>query len=208
MIVTTGGCKKTDTADNSPIKQPVVENNTAVVEFTSVDANGKEIEASTVVNTAGDFVNYYEPGIPLSKKIATEEGKAKFEKKAEDYQVSKKKLEEVENNAEKWETFSYLVLIANTTGKRMAFEYITVDRDDDLIVDTGLGCEYGIGPGNAESIEISGLVNTEKYKDEAAVKEALKALNVQLKYTYVANEDETVDDWSKADVHYSPITIS
>lgn len=206
VVLSAAGCKG-GSKSKGDLQQPVFENNTAVIEYTSMGKDGKKVDASTVVDVEDELTDTYYAGLPLSKKLVGKGEKERIEKRISDFQIDENKFKEIQDNAEEWETFSYLTYVANTSAKRIAFAYVSADKDDNLIIDTNLCCEYGMNPGNGMTIEVSGFINKKAYPDKEAAKKALGKLNLKLKYAYVADENETVEDWDKADVRYLPLDI-
>ncbi len=205
VMLTAYGCK--DSKSNNEINQPTIENNTVVIEYPSVDSNGKEVDATKVVEVDDKVVGQIHTGAPLSDSLKNEEAKDKFVSGNESYGIDEDKAEEIVENAANWTKFAYSVYVANSNAKRVAFKDLRVTNTADIIINKDLGCEYGFNPGSGMTIIIEGLVNSAKYETEESIIAALNEMDVDIIYTFVDSDLDSVDDWSSVTTAYMPVTF-
>lgn len=205
VLLTAYGCK--DNKDNSGLNQPVIEDNKVVIEYPSTDSNGKEVDATNVIEIDDNAVGKLHAGSSLSDSLKDKEDKDKFVSRNEDLGIDKDKAEQIVEEAEKWVKFSYSVYVANSNSKRVAFRTLRATNTEDIIIDTNLGCEYGFNPGRGMSIFIEGLVNSAKYETEEEILAALNEMDVDIIYTLVDSDLDSVDDWSSVTTAYMPVTF-
>lgn len=205
VMLTAYGCK--DNKDKGGLNQPTIQDNTAVIEYPSTDSNGKEVDATNVINVNDKAVGQLHAGSSLSDSLKDKEDKDKFVSRNEDLGLDKDKAEEIVEEAEKWTKFSYNVYVANSNSKRVAFSQLKATNTDDIIIDTNLGCEYGFNPGRGMSIIIEGLVNSAKYETEEEIIDALNAMDIDIIYTLIDSDLDSVDDWSSVTTAYMPVTF-
>ncbi len=207
VVLTAYGCG--DKSDKNPeVNQPVIENNTAVIEFTSVDENGKETDATNVMEVNGDAIGNLNSGSTLKDTLKDESDEEKFISRNEDFGIDKDTAQDIVNNAEKWVKFSYSLYIANSHSKRIAMKTLRATNTEDIIIDTDLGCEYGFNPGRGMSILVEGLVNSAKYETEEEIIAELNKMDVEIIYTLIDGDATDVDDWSEVTTAYMPITFT
>lgn len=206
------GCKK---AEKEGSKQPEVTGKseitsvTTVIEYTSIDSKGKEKKMTTIDTIEDPSVNKAVLGPKLSEKFSdNKEAKEKLKKNIADYGADEKKYEEIVKDAENWQTFTYDYYVANPYAKRIAFRTITSNSKDGILVNSDVGCEVGVPSGRAAYILIDGMIDKSKYPDEESIKKALSEMDICIKYTFLENADETVDDWAKADVKTMPLDFT
>lgn len=208
VLLVTCSCGKTAGKKTEGPAQPDIKNSTAVIEYTSVDKDGKETEKSTVTKLEIPDMNTPVLGLTLEEKFEKKDAQKQFEKNIESYNIDKKEYEKIIEEKEDWQTFTYCIFVTNPLAKRIAFQFVTHKNIDGVILCDDLGCEYGMGSGYGMTIALDGMVNKAKFKDEAALKEALGKMDVKLLYTFVASMDETVDDWSKVETKELKIDFS
>ncbi len=207
VVLTAYGCGDKDEKEAN-VNQPVIENNTAVIEFTSVDDNGKEVEATNVVEVNGDAIGNLGSGSTLKDTLKDKEDENKFISKNEDYGIDKDTAQDIVNNAEKWVKFTYSLYIANTHSKRIAIRELKATNTENIIIDTDLGCEYGFNPGKGMSILVEGLVDSSKYETQEEIVAELNNMDIQFIYTLIDGNSTDVEDWSKVTTAYMPVTFS
>ncbi len=205
VLLTAYGCK--DSKEDGGLNQPVIENNQVVIEYPSTDSNGKEVDATNVIEIDDNAVGQLHAGSSLSDSLKDKEDEDKFVSRNEDLGIDKDKAEQIVEDAEKWVKFSYSVYVANSNAKRVAFRTLRATNTEDIIIDTNLGCEYGFNPGRGMSILIEGLVNSAKYETEEEILAALNEMDVDIIYTLVDSDLDSVDDWSSVTTAYMPVTF-
>lgn len=183
---------------------------TTIIEYTSIDNKGHEKKATNIIdNFIPEMNNKVEFGPLLSEKFSDDkDAKEQFKKNIKSYGSDEKKYEEIIKNAANWQTFTYDYYVVNPYSQRIAFRTITSTTKDGILIDNDLGCEKSIPSGKGSYILLEGMVDTSKFKDEASIKEALKAMNPQIVYTFVQSIDETVEDWSKIETKKLPMNIA
>lgn len=200
VLLAAYGCKDGKKAVKQEVNMPDIKDSVARVDFTSVDQNGKEVNATTFYDVPAPDLNKAVLGLSAKETFEKEGAKENFKKNLDDYGIDDKQYEEIVNKQEDWQSYSYMFYIANSTPRRIAFRSVSHTDKDGIIINNDLGCEYGVPSGRGSTIYIEGMVDKSKYADEAAIKKALSEMNVKLNYTYVENMDDTVDDWSKVDI--------
>ena len=182
---------------------------TTVIEYTSVDKKGKEKQVTSIATIIDPGINNAHFGPVLSDKFSDDkDAKNDLKKKAEQYGTDEKKVEEIIDDAENWQSFTYDYYLSNPFSKRIAFRTISSTPKDGILLDGDIGCEKGVPSGAGTYIILEGLVDTNKYKDEAAIKAALKEMKPQVEYTFIESADDSVDDWSNVKTKQLPIDIS
>ncbi len=208
VIFTAYGCGGKENEKKAANNQPVVENNTAVVEFTSVNEDGSEVDVTNVVEIESDAVNNLSSGSSLGEILKDEEAKNDFVSD-NDYGLDKDTAQDIADEAENWTEFSYSVYVANTFSKRIAMRYLKVTNTDDIKISTDLDCEHSFLPGYGRAIYIEGLVNSAKYETEEEIVAELNKMDVQVVYTLVdESADSSVDNWEEVTTAYIPLTFS
>lgn len=209
VIATAYGCKKGDTA-NGEINQPSIQDGTAVIQYTSTDTEGNEVDATKVVDVDDKYVGNLTAGENLKDEFADEGEKDKFVSRNEDFGIDDEKAEDIVNNAEKWTKFSYSVYLANSNAKRVAFRSLKATNTENIIIDTDLGCEYGIAPGGGMYVLVEGIVNSAALDTEEAILTELKEMDIKVIYTLIDADglDAGIDDWSNVTTAYMPVSFN
>ncbi len=212
VILGSYGCKADEKKKKDLINEkPEISSITTIIEYTSRDNKGKEKNATKVID---DYIpeinNKVTFGPLLSEKFSDDKNaKEQFKKNIKDeYGADDNKYEEIVKDAAKWQTFTFDYYVANPFPQRIAFKKITSAAKDGILLDYYLDGERGVPSGNGTYIMLEGMVDTSKYKDEAAIKAALIEMKPQIIYTFIQSIDDTVDDWSKVDTKMLPIDIS
>ncbi|MBR5262741.1 MAG: hypothetical protein IKV49_02850 [Clostridia bacterium] len=205
VILTAYGCK--GGKENSGLAQPEINDNQAVVEFTSVNNDGKEVDATNVIEVNKDAIGNLNAGSTLADTIKDQKDEDKFLDRNEDLGIDKDQAQEIIDNAEKWVKFTYSIYVANTTASRVAFRKLKATNTENIIIDTDLGCEYGFNPGRGMTIYIEGLVNSTKYETEEEIIAELNEMDVDIIYAFVETDLDNVDDWSAVTTAYMPVTF-
>ena len=205
VILTAYGCKGGN--ENSGLAQPEISDNQAVVEFTSVDDNGKEVDVTNVIEVNKDAIGNLNAGSSLADTIKDKEDEDKFLDRNEDLGIDKDQAQDIIDNAEKWVKFTYSIYVANTTSSRVAFRKLKATNTENIIIDTDLGCEYGFNPGRGMAIYIEGLVNSTKYETEEEIIAELNEMDIDIIYAFVESDLDNVDDWSAVTTAYMPVTF-
>lgn len=219
VILGSYGCKDTKTSEettkaaegnsNVSVSTSELSSITTVIEYTSVNKKGKEKNATSVATIVDPGINKAHFGPLLSEKFSDDKNaKDNFKKKVDTYSIDEKKADEIIKDAENWQTFTYDYFVSNPFSKRIAFRTISSTPKDGIILDGDIGCEKGVPSGVGTYIILEGLVDTNKYKDEDAIKAALKEMKPQIEYTFVDGMDDTIDDWSAVKTKQLPIDIS
>ena len=205
VMLTAYGCK--DNKKDSGLNQPTIENNKVVVEYTSVNEKGKEVEATNVIDINKDVVGQLNAGSSLNDTLKNDEAKDKFVNNSESLGINKEDAEQIVEEAEKWTKFSYSLYVTNSNAKRVAFRNLRATNTEDIIIEKDLDCEYGFNPGKGMMIFIEGLVNSAKYETEEEILAALNEMDIDIIYTYVESDLDSVDDWSSVTTAYMPVTF-
>lgn len=209
ILFSVAGCGKTEEKEKDlELNQLVVENSTAVIEYTSIDDKGQEVSATTVADVNAYDLNVPATGISLKEMLQNESQKRRFEMSKESYGLTDKEYEQIIAEADKWATFSYDFYVANSTAKRIAFANLEHTDKDGILIESDLGCEYGIASGHGLSIVFEGLVDSRKYSSEDELKKALSEMNIQILYTFVKSMDDNVEDWSKVEIRKMSIDFT
>ncbi len=216
VLLTAYGCKGDEEAATTTapttlvagVNQPVIENSTAVIEYTSVNDKGEYVEATKVVQVNDNAVGKLNTSSSFGEDIKDQKEKDKFLARNEDFGIDKDTAQDIVDNAASWTKFSYSVYIANTYASRIAFRKIKAANTENIIIDRDLGCEYGFNPGSGMSISIEGLVKTSAYETEEEIIAELNKTGLQIIYTLVDSADDSVDDWSKVTTAYIPVKIT
>lgn len=208
VLVTAYGCKKSESA-NGDINQPSIQDGTAVIEYTSTDKDGKEVDATKVVDVDSDSVGNLSAGENLKDEFEDENKKDKFVSRNEDFGIDDEKADEIVENAAKWTKFSYNVYIANSNAKRVAFSMLKAKNTENIIIDTNLGCEYGVVPGGSMMILIEGIVNSTALDTEEKILAELNEMDIDIIYTFIDDDglEAGIDDWSKVTTAYMPVNF-
>ena len=206
VILTAYGCKDGG-KDNIDIAQPEITGNQAVIEYTSLNDDGKEVDATNVVEVNKDTVGKLNSGSSLSDTLKDQEDEDRFLNRNEDFGISKDEAQDIVDNAEKWTKFSYSIYVANSNAKRVAFRLLKATNTENIIIDTDLGCEYGFNPGRGMYILIEGLVNSAKLKTEEEIIAELNKTDIDIIYTLIESDLDSVDDWSNVTTAYMPVTF-
>lgn len=204
VLLTAYGCK-----DNKQtgLNQPTIVDNQAVIEYPSVDSEGKDVEATNVVDVDSEYVGQLNTGSSLEDAFKNESAKDKFLDRNESFGIDDEKAEEIVEEAAKWTKFSYNIYVANSNAQRVAFRTLKATNTEDIIIDTDLGCEYGFNPGKGMIIYIEGLVNSTKFETEEEIVAALNEMDIEIIYTLIDSDLDSVDDWSKVTTAYMPVTF-
>ena len=207
VLVTAYGCKKGDS--NGDINQPSIQDGTAVIEYTSTNGDGKEVDATKVVDVDDKYVGNLSAGENLKDEFEDEDEKDKFVSRNEDFGIDDDKANEIVENAAKWTKFAYNVYIANSNAKRVAFSMLKAKNTDNIIIDTNLGCEYGIVPGGTMMVMIEGIVNSSALETEEEIIAELNKMDIDVVYTFIDDDglEAGIDDWSKVTTAYMPVTF-
>ena len=206
VILTAYGCKDGG-KDNAGIAQPEITDNQAVIEYTSLNDDGKEVDATNIVEVNKDTVGKLNSGSSLSDTLKDQEDEDRFLNRNEDFGISKDEAQDIVDNAEKWTKFSYSIYVANSNAKRVAFRLLKATNTENIIIDTDLGCEYGFNPGRGMYILIEGLVNSAKLQTEEEIIAELNKMDVDIIYTLIESDLDSVDDWSNVTTAYMPVTF-
>lgn len=223
VVLTVGGCGKKGTASDgtsdkdaanvttkesvqevidgkgSPVQPNVDEKaSTAVVKYTSVNAEGKDEDVTRVVKVDSPIINDLTMSTKLSETIKNDAQKKNLIDTIVDNGVDKSKAEDIVKNAEKWVEFGYTAYIANTSSQRLITSFLELtNTNDNIVVLKDLDCEYSIKSGSGMPVYISGLVNVEKYPDEETIFKELNSMKIKLVYTLADDSVTDIDDWSK-----------
>lgn len=211
ILLSTCGCKANDSKNkksDSGLTQPDVSNSTAVIEYPTTDANGKESVVTKVADVQTPDVNMPVLGLTLQEKFEKEGEKEQFKKNIDKYKISEKECDKIIDKASDWQTFEYDLYVSNTQSKRVAFRFIKHQNLDGIILNDDLGCEYGMGPGYGMTIAFDGVVDKTKFADEAALKDALSKMGIKLIYAYVTSADDTIDNWETVSTREMEIDFS
>lgn len=205
VILTAYGCKKSGTSGE--IIQPSIQDGTAVIDYTSTDDDGKEVNTSKVVNINGEYVGNLMAGENLKDEFEDEKEKDKFVSRNEDFGIDDDKANDIVENAAKWTKFSYSVYVANTNSRRVAFGMLKAKNTDNIIIDTDLGCEYGLVPGGSMMVIIEGIVNSSALETEEEIIAELNEMDIEIIYTLIDDDglQAGIDDWSKVTTAYMPV---
>lgn len=205
VLVTAYGCKKGDSKGD--INQPAIQDGTAVIEYTSTNGDGKEVDATKVVDIDDEVVGNLSAGENLKDEFEDENEKDKFVSRNEDFGIDDDKANEIVENAAKWTKFSYTVYVANSNARRVAFAMLKATNTDNIIIDKNLGCEYGLIPGGAMMIIIEGLVNSSALETEEEIVAELNEMDIDIIYTFIDDDglEAGIDDWSKVTTAYMPV---
>lgn len=205
VMLTAYGCK--DNKKDAGLNQPTIENDKVVVEYPSVNSDGKEVDVTNVIEVDDKVVGQLNAGSSLNDTLKNDEAKDKFVNNSGSLGIDKEEAEQIVEDAEKWTKFSYSLYVTNSNAKRVAFRSLRATNTKDIIVDTDLGCEYGFNPGKGMMIFIEGLVNSAKYETEEEILAALNEMDIDIIYTYVETDLDSVDDWSSVTTAYMPVTF-
>lgn len=209
ILFATAGCgNKKTTSPSQELNQPKVEDNTAVIEYTSVNAEGKEEDVTTVVNINIPSINKPVTGMDLAEKLENSNEMEKFENNKENYGLDDKEFEEVVNKAENWTTFNYVFYVANSTSKRILFRKISHTSLDGVLLSNDLGCEYGVPSGSGMTITFNGLVDKSKFDSEDALMDALSKMDIKIIYTTAESINDSIDDWDSIDTKTMTVDFS
>lgn len=219
VVLTVGGCKSSTGSGSSDIIdgngeaiQPSINNDSgeAIIKYTTVNSEGKEEEATKVLNVGTDNkYNEIVNGSSLDKVYKTDDEKNQFIDKAEDNGIDKDKAEDIINNAAKWVEFGYAAYVANTSSKKLITESVEISKQkDNIVVNTKLDCQYGIASGSATGVYVSGYVNINEYPDEESLLAELNGMDIKLIYTLVDKSVEDIDDWSQFDIKKMNLNFS
>lgn len=215
VVLAVGGCKKdSDDVTNGggePI-QPSINQDTgeAIIKFTTVNSEGKEEEATKVLNAGvGSTYNEVVNGSSLDKVYKTDDEKNQFVADAENNGIDKDKAEEIINNAAKWVEFGYAAYVANTSSKKLITESVEIpSQKESIVVNSKLDCQYGIASGSATGVYVSGYVNINEYPDEESLLAELNGMGIKLVYTLVDKSVEDIDDWSQFTIKKMELSFS
>ncbi|MBQ3127704.1 MAG: hypothetical protein IJC13_01555 [Clostridia bacterium] len=205
VILTAYGCK--DGKDNTGLGQPEINDNQVVIEYPSMNSDGKEVDATNVVEVNKDAIGNLNAGSSLSDTLKDKEDEDEFINRNEDFGISKDEAQDIVDNADKWTKFTYSIYVANSNAKRVAFRMLKATNTEDIIIDTDLGCEYGFNPGRGMPILVEGLVNSSKFDTEEEILAELNKMDVQIIYTLIESDLDSVDDWSQVTTAYMPVTF-
>lgn len=197
VLLASAGCGGKTKTKTPELNQPVIENSTAVIEYTSINEKGEETNVTTVQDVNIPDLNKPVSGMSLAQKLESKNEAERFEKNKEDYNISEDEYNKIVEKADEWISFNYLFYVANSTPQRILFRNIKYNDNKDIKINSDLGCEYGVPSGSGMSIVFSGYVNSSKYESEDALKAALSEMGIQIIYTSVESIDDSVDDWSK-----------
>lgn len=204
VIFTVGGCKNSGDDDGivnakgNPVQPSVNEEDQAIIKYTTVNADGKEEEATKVLDVNSPIVNEVDLGEALDKQYKTDDQKNNFIDRAESSGISKDDAEDIINNASEWVDFAYTVYIANTSAKFMHTRQITVaNENENIILQTNLDAEYGINSGTGFPIYICGYVNSAKFADEESLIAELNKMGIKLIYTFTDDNTTDIDNWDE-----------
>lgn len=198
VILTAYGCKGSKESGfiKGEIGQPVVQNSTAVIKYTSKNAEGKDEDVTTAVTVYDKFLNTVSTQGSLENTIKDDKEKDKFYNNYEN-SADKDKLDEIVDNAKNWMSFRYNIYVANSNQKPVAFRMLAVKNTDDIVVKKNLECEYGVDSGRGMTISIEGVYNSAKYKDAEIFKDALAKMDISIQYAYLDKIGDDVIDWDK-----------
>ena len=196
VLLATAGCGKEKAKQLPDLNQPSIENSTAVIEYTSTNEKGEETPATTVVNINVPDLNKPMTGLTLKEKLENKNEAKRFEDSKENYGLDSKEYKKLVEEADEWVAFNYVFYVANSTSSRILFRKIKYNESKDILLDTDLGCEYGVPSGGGMTIVFSGFVKSSRYETEETLKTALSEMGIQLIYTPVDSIDDSIDDWS------------
>lgn len=196
VLLATAGCGKEKAKQLPDLSQPNVENSTAVIEYTSTNEKGEAAPATTVVDVNVPDLNKPITGLTLKEKLENKNEAQRFEKSKKSYGIDDKEYKKIVEEADEWVAFNYFFYVANSTSSRIVFRNIKYNENKDVLLDSDLGCEYGIPSGGGMTIAFTGFIKSSKYETEEALKSALAEMGVQIIYTPVESIDDSIDDWS------------
>lgn len=208
ILLVSAGCGKETKGKPEPLNQPVVENDTAIIEYPTINEKGEEEMVTKTDSVLSSIVNKPVTGISLAEKLENKQEKERFEKYIDTYDISEKEYKEIEKEAENWVSFDYDFYVANSTSKRILFRNITHTAKDGIIIDNDMGCEFGLPTGVGMMVSFSGYFDATKYQDEEAMKAALAEMNIKIIYTQVESIDDSIDDWSAVETQTMDIDFT
>lgn len=205
VMLTAYGCK--DNKAEGGLNQPTIENNKVVVEYPSVNSDGKEVDVTNVIEVDDKIAGQINAGSSLKDTLKNDEAEDKFINNSGSLGIEKEEAEQIVEEAEKWTKFSYSLYVTNTNAKRVAFRSLKATNTEDILIDTDLRCEYGFNPGRGMMIYIEGLVNSAKFETEEEIRAALNEMDIDIIYTFIDTDLDSVDDWSSVTTAYMPVTF-
>lgn len=205
VMLTAYGCK--DNKAEGGLNQPTIENNKVVVEYPSVNNDGKEVDVTNVIEVDDKIAGQINAGSSLKDTLKNDEAEDKFINNSGSLGIEKEEAEQIVEEAEKWTKFSYSLYVTNTNAKRVAFRSLKATNTEDILIYTDLGCEYGFNPGRGMMIFIEGLVNSAKFETEEEIRAALNEMDIDIIYTFIDTDLDSVDDWSSVTTAYMPVTF-
>lgn len=225
VLLGTYGCKKSETANEngkateanpsavSEEASAATGSNkaTTVVEYTSVDANKKEVQATKVVEyDTRAFYNVVRSGETFKEQMDNDKNlKENIKKHIDNYNIDEKQYEEVVKKAEHWVSFEYNYLFVNTTPTRITFDRLSHTNADGIILnDYCIGCERGIASAQDGVITLEGFYDESKYPDEQAFLDALSKMSINVVYLPIENIDQTISDFENPQFKTLPIKIT
>ena len=223
IVFAVGGCKKNDgssadkdtksettVASDSAAVQPKIDKKSgkAVISYSKVNSEGKTESATKVYDVSKSKLNEITMGSKADDIFKDKNKKQQFVDKAENNGIDKDKQDEIINNAEKWVEFNYIAYVANTSTQRLITSFLEISKkNDNVVVNKMLDCEYSITSGSATGVLISGFVNIGKYPDEESLLKELNGMNVQLVYTLADDSTTDIDDWSTVKQMKMPVSF-
>lgn len=221
VLLGTYGCKSSDknkeaSTSTTAATQASTENQsdneniaTSKFEYTSLDANKKEVPATGVVEyDTRALYNTVRTGETLKAQMDNDKDlKDKLRKHIDNYQIDEKQYEEIVNKAEEWVSFEIAYIVVNPTPTRIAFDRISHENKDGIIVNDygSVGSEISIGSAQDIEILIEGLYDISKYPDVEAVKDALNEMNLKVVYISTENINQTISDFDNPQFKTLPI---
>ncbi|MDD6276809.1 MAG: hypothetical protein PUB20_08335 [Clostridia bacterium] len=214
------GCGKNDsgetgtTKSNGKLIQPSVNNSTAVINYTSMNDENKEVNATNIITGIDEnTINYISTGSKLNQSLKTEDDKKDFVNEAEDkYGIPSDEAQEIVKNPEKWAAFSYIAFVSNTNAKCMKFRQLECESSQNIKISKELDCEYGLDPGKAMVIAIDGLVNVTELPTIEEITQELSTMKINVKCVLVngscvSGTADEVSNWETAKYSLMPITV-
>lgn len=220
MVLTLFGCGKggddgvstTDSKGN--LVQPEVKNSTAVINYTSINNENKEVDATNIITSINEgSINYISTGSKLNQSLKDDEDKKDFvEKVEEQYEITDDEAQQIVDKAENWVEFTYIVYVSNTNAKAMKFRMLECNQSENVKVSKDLNCEYGLDPGKAMVIAIDGLVNLTALPTVEELEKELSTMKISIKCALVDGScvkgtAQEIENWSTVKYSLMPITI-
>lgn len=213
VILGTYGCKKNSPVDNAGTTGTTDENiATSVFEFTSLDANKKEVQATGVVefDKRGNY-NVIRSQETLKEKFTADKNAAdKMKDHIGNYNINEKEFNEIVEKAEEWVTFECAYIVVNTTPTRILFDHLSHKNIDGIVLNdyASVGSEISIDSAQNAFILMEGMYDKSKYSDELEVEKAFAKMDINVEYISIDNIDQTLSDFENPKFKKLPLTFN